>query len=288
MVSQVNSVHQLKAGGEIQYPRVSFGSPGYLTYTTVNGQQELVRHDNEPPDYPGVNTYKPFIAAGYVQEAAELRNLTVRAGLRFDYFDANSTIPGDLANPANAIEGAPTAPPQETTPKFSAAPRLGVAYPIGNSAAVHFAYGHFYQFPAIGVVFSNADYSILANLQAGGISYGVLGNPDVGPEKTIQYEFGYKHAVSPDIGLDFNIFYKDIRELLGVEFVSTYNGAEYARLTNVDFGDVVGFTLALDHRRLGPLNAGFDAIRARRPPGPRPARIQGPGWSPSTGTSGTR
>ena len=35
-------------------------------------------------------------------------------------------------------------------------------------------------------------------------------------------------------------FYKDIRDLLGVEFVSTYNGAEYARLTNADFGNVVG------------------------------------------------
>jgi len=258
VVSQVSSAHQLKAGGEIQFPKVSFGSPGYLSFGTVAGDQALVRHDREPPDFPGVITYNPFIAAAHVQESAELRDLTLRAGIRFDYFDARSKIPGDLANPANAIEGVPTAPAKATTPKFSAAPRLGVAYPIGQSAALHFAYGHFYQFPAIGTVFSNADYSVLANLQAGDITYGVLGNPDVKPEKTIQYEFGYKHALSQDIGLDFNIFYKDIRQLLGTEFVSTYNGAEYARLTNVDFGDVLGFTLALDHRRLGPLNVGFD------------------------------
>jgi outer membrane receptor for ferrienterochelin and colicin len=205
-----------------------------------------------------VATYTPIIAAAHIQEAAELRALTLRAGLRFDYFDARSTIPGDLANPANSIDGAPTAPPKETTPKFSAAPRLGVAYPIGESAAIHFAYGHFYQFPAIGTVFSNADYSVLSDLQAGRITHNVFGNPDVDPEKTIQYEFGYKHALSLDIGLDFNLFFKDIRQLLGTEYVSTYNGAEYARLTNVDFGDVVGFTLALDHRKLGPLNVGLD------------------------------
>ena len=54
------------------------------------------------------------------------------------------------------------------------------------------------------------------------------------------------------------MFYKDIRDLLGVEFISTYNGAEYARLTNVDFGNVIGFTLALDHRRIGPLSLALD------------------------------
>ena len=31
--------------------------------------------------------------------------------------------------------------------------------------------------------------------------------------------------------------------MLGVEFITTYNGAEYPRLTNVDFGNVMGVTL---------------------------------------------
>ena len=46
-------------------------------------------------------------------------------------------------------------------------PRLGVAYPIEEKAAIHFSYGHFYQFPSISNMFSNADYTVLANLQAG-------------------------------------------------------------------------------------------------------------------------
>jgi outer membrane receptor protein involved in Fe transport len=133
-----------------------------------------------------------------------------------------------------------------------------VAYPIGENAAVHFAYGHFRQFPPIGQMFSNANYAVLENLQAGGINYGVLGNPDVGPERTVQYELGYKKALSTEFGVDATVFYKDIRDLLGVEFVSTYNGAEYSRLTNVDFGNVVGITLALDHRQLGPASVSLD------------------------------
>jgi outer membrane receptor protein involved in Fe transport len=85
-----------------------------------------------------------------------------------------------------------------------------------------------------------------------------MGNPEVKPEKTVQYEFGYKHALSADIGLDASIFYKDIRDLLGVEFLTTYNDAQYARFTNVDFGNVIGFTVALDHRRIGPASLALD------------------------------
>jgi hypothetical protein len=74
----------------------------------------------------------------------------------------------------------------------------------------------------------------------------------------VQYEIGYKHAASDVLGIDLNVFYKDIRDLLGVEFVSTYNAAEYARLTNVDYGSVVGFTLSADQRRIGPLSSSLD------------------------------
>jgi len=99
---------------------------------------------------------------------------------------------------------------------------------------------------------------ILNKLQAGGISYGVLGNPDVKPERTVQYQFGYKQAVTDWLGVDVSAFYKDIRDLLGVEFISTYNGAEYARLTNADFGNVIGLTLALDQRQVGWVSSALD------------------------------
>ncbi len=256
--SQVHPEHLIKLGGELQMPRISFGTDGYLTYTLVNGEYTLVRHIDEPPDYPGINEYRPVIASGFLQDQIEWPDLTLRAGLRLDVFDARTYVPGDLANPANAIQGAPAPPPVPTTTKTSAAPRLGVAYPIHERAAVHFSYGHFYQYPPLSDIFNNADYSVLRSLQAGGIDYGTLGNPDIRPEKTVQYEIGYKQAVTDDFGVDITTFYKDIRDLLGVEFVTTYNNAEYARLTNIDFGSVVGITVALDHRRLGPVRMTFD------------------------------
>ena len=45
---------------------------------------------------------------------------------------------------------------------------------------------------------------------------------------------------------------------MGVEFIETYNAARYSRLTNVDFGSVSGFTLALDFRSGSMISASMD------------------------------
>ena len=174
-----------------------------------------------------------------------------------EYFDANTTVPSDLQNPANAIIGAPASRAKKTTDKIVIAPRLGVSYPIMVNGSIYFSYGHFYQLPAINQFFSNSDYSILKDL-ASGVSYSVLGNPDLLPEFTTQYEFGMKVQLSDNFGIDGSMFYKDIRDLLGVEFIETYNAARYSRLTNVDFGSVSGFTLALDFRSGSMISASMD------------------------------
>jgi outer membrane receptor protein involved in Fe transport len=254
VVSQLNAENQMKTGVELSLPEVRFGNDMHFTY----GEGTLVRHIDEPPDYPSPVTRYPVMGAGYIQDQFENKNLIVRYGLRLDYFDAKATIPSDLANPANAIAGAPPSQPQDTTVKTSFSPRLGVAYPIEDKAAIHFAYGHFTQFPSVGTIFANSDYDILARLQAGTVSYGLIGNPDVKPEKTVQYEIGYKQILTPGLGFDLTLFYKDVRDLLGVEFIATYTGAEYARLTNVDFGSITGLTLALDYRQVGPLRLALD------------------------------
>ncbi len=253
LTAQVTNIHLVKIGAELQLSDITYGSPGVI-YLDTNG---LVPYVNSPL-FPAPKNYKPVSFSAYAQDRIEWKDVSVRGGVRLEYFDAKATVPSDLQNPANTITGAPTSKTKNTTSKIVVAPRLGVSYPIMVNGSIYFSYGHFYQLPAINKFFSNSDYSKLKDLAGGSTSYGVIGNPDLKPEFTTQYEFGMKAQLSDFFGIDGSLFYKDIRNLLGVEIIETYNSSRYTRLTNVDFGSVSGFTLALDYRVSSSFNASLD------------------------------
>ena len=255
---QADRANLIEAGLEGDLSKISFGSPGFLNETIVNGVQILQPHYSSDPKLPKVETYYPRQGVAYLQDRIELGDLVVRGGLRMEVFDANAYVPSDLQNPANSIQGAPLSHLKRTTIKSSLAPRIGLSFPLTSSASIYFSYGHFYQMPGLGDLYNNSNYLVLDQLQAGGIDYGVLGNPDLKPQLTVQYEVGLKQALTQNLGTQLTFFSKDIRDLLGTEFVSTYTAASYARLTNVDFGNVYGITVSLDQRSLGPLSASLD------------------------------
>ena len=254
---QMDKSNLVESGFEAQSSKITFGPPGFFVTTNIDGV-EVLQPRYQFPRLPGMKTYYPKQFAFYLQDRLELGDLILRGGLRFEYFDAASKIPNDLQNPANSIDGAPESKLISTTKKVAIAPRIGFSFPLTTSASIYFSYGHFYQLPGLSLLYNNSDYSLLDQLQAGGISYGVMGNPDLKPELTIQYEFGLKQALSEYFGLQFAFFFKDIRNLLGVEFISTYTAAEYARFTNVDFGSVYGTTLTLFQRNFYNLSASID------------------------------
>ena len=255
-VDQISNTHQLKMGLEYQAPLMKFGAPGEIFLGIVPGTGTVgpVVTNKPRPEY------LPVFFSGYAQDQREWNDITFRVGGRFDWFDARTELPSDLSNPANSIPGVPQSTLVPTSNKLTLSPRVGVSYPVSDHSAVYFAYGHFYQYPPLRDMFNNSDYSVLADLQAADDIQrnGILGNPDLKSQRTVQYQIGVKNAITPDLGLDFNAFYKDVRDLLGVEFLSTYNGAQYVRWTNVDYGDVVGLTVQLDHRALGPFSLSAD------------------------------
>jgi hypothetical protein len=261
LTAQVTTVHLFKLGLEVQRAALRFGVPGRLQNVTDSTTGRVVLGVVEDSAGARVLDYTPVQAAAFAQDRVEWGDLRVRVGLRLEVFDANATVPSDLQNPANAIAGAPESHPVGTSVKWALAPRLGVSFPILDRASMFFSYGHFYQMPGLGLLFDNADYSVLRDLQDDDEArgrVGVIGNPDLQPEFTAQYEFGFKSEIVDDVGLDVSLFYKDIRDLLGVEFISLYSSADYARFTNVDFGGVRGLTVALDQRRFGPVATTLD------------------------------
>ena len=257
VVWQLDRFNFLESGIEFQYSDILFGPPGFFVSTTENGVQVL-KPVYEYPNMPGLQSYYPTQLAVYVQDRIELSDIVIRAGLRAEYYDPNAQVPSDLRNPANSIDGAPQSTLVDTEVKTVFAPRLGINFPMSATSSVYFSYGHFYQMPALNLLYGNADYSILSDLAANSISYGIMGNPDLDPEFTVQYEFGFKQAISNILGLQLSFFYKDINDLLGTEVIETYNSAEYWRFTNVDFGSVYGFTVSLFQQNYGNISSSLN------------------------------
>jgi len=260
---QLNKANYLEAGIEGQINKLKFGPPGQLVIESdpATGIVTLRPKEIDPvnPAFKKVEEYHPRQGAAYIQDRIELGDLVVRAGLRYEYFDPNAYIPSNLQNPANTIQGVPGSTLMKAKIKHTFAPRLGFGFPLTDKSALHFSYGHFYQMPQYSALYQNANYQVLTFL-TGGATYtqDYLGNPDLGPEITVQYEVGLKQALNENLGVDLTFFYKDIRDLLGTEVIETYNFGLYARNTNVDYGNVSGITLSLTQRPINNFGATVD------------------------------
>ncbi len=256
---QLNESNYIEAGVVGQMNELKFGPPGQLVTVSNQADQEVLQpklFDPVDPRFKKVETYKPNQGAAYIQDRIELGDLVVRAGLRYEIFDPQAYIPSNLQNPANSIIGVPGSKLIKATIKQTIAPRLGFGFPLTDKSALHFSYGHFYQMPAYSALYQNANYQVLDFLDAGRTyTQDYLGNPDLKPEVTVEYEVGLKQAVNDDLGLDLTFFYKDIRDLLGTEVIETYNFGQYARNTNIDYGSVSGVTLSVTQRPVN--NFGF-------------------------------
>lgn len=137
--SQATNEHQLKAGLEYRQHRMWLRSfeirlnrdtqwEPYVPAMTKNVQNndEYLLH--------------PLEVSAYVQDKIELAYMVVNAGIRYDYFKSNGTVPLDFLQPSASPLRTP-----KTSQQLS--PRFGLSYPITDRGAIHISYGHFFQIP---------------------------------------------------------------------------------------------------------------------------------------------
>lgn len=251
--SQISKEHKIGAGIEGRF------------HTIYNHGQDLIDFDENDsvftPWYRNLGTQGnldytkyPKEFAAYVQDKMEYDIMIINAGLRLDYFDPQSEVPADLRNPSNNSDFPGAGQRTKTKIKYQVSPRLGVSFPITDQGIIHFSYGHFFQIPSFENLFLNSDYLIT---QSSGLSQ-VTGNPDLKPQKTIMYEIGLQQILFPNISLNTSIYYRDIRNLLGMEILNTYEGVRYARFVNRDYGNVRGFIVTLERRFIDYFGAKLD------------------------------
>jgi outer membrane receptor protein involved in Fe transport len=186
---------------------------------------------------------EPWEVAAYLQDKVELGgDLIINAGLRLDLFQPNSKVPINYRVESFLLGSDVNL--QDASVKSQISPRLGISFPISSRGAFYASYGHFFQMPPYQRVYNEP----LITLNRSQLQGRVLGNADLRPEKTIAYEIGLQQAVTNDIAVAMTAYYKDFRNLLGIEPVTTVDQVEYSRYINRDYGNSKGVTLDFTKR----------------------------------------
>ncbi len=73
----------------------------------------------------------------------------------------------------------------------------------------------------------------------------LVGNPDLGSEKTMVYEIGLQGQVHRNLSTTVNIFYKDVSDLIGTRFVLGYP-RDYVRYQNIEIANIKGCEAILE------------------------------------------
>jgi len=180
--------------------------------------------------------------SAYIQDKMEFDEMVINLGLRYDYFNPNRLYPTDYRNPRNTINNVDTSDYVFAEPKSQWSPRLGIGYQVGDAAVLHFSYGHFFQMPPLYAIYNNYDWLIPTDDYAT-----ILGNPNLKAEKTITYEIGLWQKLNRYMGMEINLYYRDIYDLLSTKVITTYNTVKYGIYTNKDYGNVRGMELQMDY-----------------------------------------
>lgn len=284
MTNQINNMHQLQGGLEYKYTSI-FRRDFSILYDPSEGYYtpQILTPDVSPstPTYSEMIKH-PSEFAVYLQDKIEVVDMIVNAGMRYEIFDPDGVTLSDPADPnprsplklvnrfhdlngdgqiseEEAIDtNAKTFDDRmeywfkDASKKIQFSPRLAIAYPITDKGVLHFSYGHFFQIPSYTYLYINPDFEVPAG---GSIAQATMGNADLEPQKTVQYEVGFQQQFGENIGVDVTGFYKDISNLLGSKIVTTYTNEVYGVYVNRDYGNVKGVTISLSKR----LSHGFSA-----------------------------
>ncbi len=264
--TQLNKEHTIKVGLEGRYYEIMNHDNHLVNLTDgVVDTTSFFPRDVWTPGYPQLGSitsqgnnqmynHHPFGASAYLQDKMEYDIMIINAGIRFDYFDANASFP---ANPRN-MDNNPAFPGAfqytKASPKFQVSPRLGASFPITDKGIIRFSYGHFFQIPNFQNLYTNPDFIVV---QGAALS-SVMGNPDLKPQKTVMYEIGLQQVLFPNVVLNLSVYYRDIRNLLGMEIINTYEGFKYGRFINRDYGNVRGFIVTFEKRFADYVGAKLD------------------------------
>ena len=266
---QLNRNHYLKTGVDFtrigldqQYSTIQNGYNGsgleYMYAESVNGRDYMYYKPVTYPDssvHSDIYTHNPIKFAFYLQDKMEFESMVVNLGLRFDYFIPDATYPTNYRNPANQlhqVEESRYSDYPDADVQYQISPRIGLSYQLGESALLRFSYGHFLQLPPLNYYYQNNSYLVRAPDFSSR-----MGNANLNPQKTVQYEVGLWQQLSDQMNVEVAVYYRDIYDLVSATTFTTYDQIRYGVYTNLEYGSARGLEIKYDFRQ-GPISAGVN------------------------------
>ena len=271
----------------ITYNDITVLQAGYTGYMPVILEPEdNTIHDSfqsmiDPFTGKDLDGRNPLEFSAYIQDKMETDDMVVNIGARYDYFDSQFWVLNDPEDPNylsplkpinkwNDTDGDGQISDDEmrwdnlrsdedrldsnangdswyekADPKTQISPRFALAFPITDKGYLHFSYGHFFQNPSFSYIYDNPEFEVPA---ASGVN-STMGNANMEPQRTTQYEVGFSQQFGRDIGLEITGYYKDIRNLNSTEIKNSFiAGDRYGMYVNKDHANSKGITVALSKR----------------------------------------
>ena len=198
-----SGVHKFKTGFDLSATEMQL----------VDLQSDLA---NPPPGKLAIGqdifVAHPITGAGYFQDTMDYHGMIVNAGMRADLWapgreveyvmDHNEDYLFIYQDMADQF--------QEDTIGFMGrrwkmrlSPRLGVSFPVTERDKFFFNYGHFSQWPRFAYVYPQLEAQTASEIQ-------LLGNPNLDPKVTVEYETGIQHEFGGLWSLGVTFYNRDI------------------------------------------------------------------------------
>lgn len=276
-VNQINKNNQIKAGVDFYRHTIR-----YLSITDVDnvvgGANDNIGYRLENPAAPRavkissdnlnnklMGPPHPISFSTYLQNKMEYEGLVLRAGIRYDLFNAGVKRVKNLADPTgqddasqigqlNPVTGDPQAGTLGAEDYESAkndnkiSPRLSVSFPVSEKTQFRMSYGKFFQQPNLQDLYVSPDFLERQSLAPSGAIN--IGNPNLEAEQSTQYEVGIRRSLSDKVAIDVSAYYKDIKGLINAtDITSIPNGLIIQ--SNEDEGVIQGLSMSVEMRRTG-------------------------------------
>lgn len=270
LLHQIGNTHEIKTGGEvITYSIRSFGIDAFglknfmrenpdataleiagSAGTNYYGYDMYGREVDSGPDGPK----RPVFGSFYALDKIELADLVLNVGVRYDYINTASkefVDPHNIKFTSEGLVDQSDANMKSVAASHTLSPRLGFSFPVTERTVFYAQYGVFVQQSRLRDIYlGNAVIS--SNLKGG---YAVSAPVGFGlrPERTTQYDFGFRQQLGENLAFDIGAYYRDIRDLIQQRQITAAPGAEhpaYYAWVNGDFATTSGVSLRIDVRRV--------------------------------------